>query len=219
MCAADCRHGAGDGVRAQGQGQIRCPFSGWRFFFWRPGFRLPGTAFSSAPVSSTSPRFGGDHQCQRFCGFVLRFLRFLRVLVVFLPRFESGKGHGGGGEFPHEGAYLRGGDAFGVDDAEGRHVGAVSSQIARVGGDGVFAASSLHAQVDDVLVNGSLERSLRLLVGSTQGRRTPTRRTQGRRTQHGGTGRRGHTEQTRAAGRLTRRAFCLLHAISSVGSV
>ena len=205
MCSADCRHGAGDGVRTQGQGQVRCPFSGWRFFFWCPGFlRLPGTSFSSAPVSSTSPRFGGDHQRQRFCGFFLRFLRFLRVLVVFLPRFESGKGHGGGGEFPHEGTHLRGGDAFGVDDAEGRHVGAVSSQVARVGGDGVFAASSFHAQVDEVLLDCSLERGLRLLMGKTQGRRT---------------GRRGHAEQTRAAGCLARRAFSLLHAISSVGSL
>ena len=139
--------------------------------------------FSSAPVSSPSPRFGGDHQCQRFCGFFLRFLRFLRVLVVLLPRVESGKGHGGGGEFPHEGAHLRGGDAFGVDDAEGRHVGAVSSQIARVGGDGVLAASSFHSQVDEVLPDCSLQRGLGLLVGSTQGRRTPVRRTQ-----HGGTG-------------------------------
>ena len=205
MCSADCRHGAGDGVRAQGQGQARRAFSGWRFFFWRPGFlRLPGTTFSS-----TSPRLGGDHQRQRFCGFFLHFLKFLRVLLVLLPRFKSGKGHGGGGEFPHEGAYLRGGDAFGVDDAEGRHVGAVSSQVARVGGDGVFTASSLHAQVDEVLLDGSLERGLRLLVGSTQGRRT----------QRGGTGRRGRTEQTRAAGCLAHRAFCLLHAISSVGSV
>ena len=210
MCSADCRHGAGNGVRPQGQGQVRCPFSGWRFFFWRPGFlRLPGTPVSSAPVSSTSPRLGGDHQRQRFCGFFLRFPRFLRVLLVFLPRFESGKRYGGGGEFPHEGTHLRGGDAFGVDDAEGRHVGAVSSQIARVGGDGVFAASSLHAQVDEVLLDCSLERGLRLLVGSTQGRRT----------QHGGTGRRGRTEQTRAAGCLTHRAFCLLHAISSASSV
>ena len=214
MRAADCRHGAGDGVRAQRQGQVRCPFSGWRFFFWCPSFlRLPGMTFSSAPVSSPSPRFGGDHQCQRFCGFFLRFLRFLRVLVVLLPRFKSGKGHGGGGEFPHEGAHLRGGDAFGVDDAEGRHVGTVSSQITRVGGDGVFAASSFHAQVDEVLVNGFLERGLRLLMGRTRSR------TKGRRTQHGGTGRRGHTKQTRAAGRLAHRAFCLLHAISSAGSV
>ena len=73
----------------------------------------------------------------------------------------------------------------------------------------MFAASSFHAQVDEVLVNGFLERGLRLLVGSTQGRRT----------QHGRTGRRGHAEQTRAAGRLAHRAFSLLHAISSVGSV
>ena len=78
----------------------------------------------------------------------------------------------------------------------------------------MLAASSLHAQVDEVLLDCSLERGLRLLVGSTQGRRTPARRTQ-----HGGTGRRGHAEQTRAAGCLARRAFCLLHAISSVGSV
>ena len=178
MCSADCRHGAGDGVRTQGQGQVRCPFSGWRFFFWRPGFlRLPGT-----PVSSTSPRFGSDHQCQRFCGFFLCFLRFLRVLLILLPRFESGKRYGGGGEFPHEGAYLRGGDAFGVDDAEGRHVGAVSPQIARVGGDGVLAASSLHAQVDEILPDCSLQRGLRLLMGRTRSR------TKGRKTQHGGTG-------------------------------
>ena len=209
MRAADCRHGAGDGVRAQGQGQARRPFSGWRFFFWHPScLRLPGTPVSSAPVSSTSPRLRGNHQRQRFRGFFLRFLSFLRVLVVLLPRFESGnessKGHGRGGEFPHEGTHLRGGDAFGVDDAEGRHVGAVSSQVARVGGDGVFAASSFHAQVDEVLVNGSLERGLRLLMGKTQGRRT---------------GRRGHTKQTRAAGCLTHRAFCLLHAISSASSV
>ena len=210
MCSADCRHGAGDGVRTQGQGQVRCPFSGWRFFFWRPGFlRLPGT-----PVSSTSPRFGSDHQCQRFCGFFLCFLRFLRVLLILLPCVKSGKGHGGGGEFPHEGAYLRGGDAFGVDDAEGRHVGTVSSQITRVGGDGVLAASSFHAQVDEVLVNGFLERGLCLLVESTQARRI-----QSRRTQHGGTSRRGHAEQTRAAGCLAHRTFCLLHAISSAGSV
>ena len=73
----------------------------------------------------------------------------------------------------------------------------------------MFTASSLHAQVDEVLLDGSLERGLRLLVGSTQGRRT----------QRGGTGRRGRTEQTRAAGCLAHRAFCLLHAISSVGSV
>ena len=78
----------------------------------------------------------------------------------------------------------------------------------------MFAASSFHAQVDEVLVIGSLERGLRLLVG-----RTPARRIQSRRTQHGGTGRRGHTEQTRAAGCLAHRAFCLLHAISSAGSV
>ena len=44
-------------------------------------------------------------------------------------------------------------------------------------------------------------------------------RTQGRRTLHGGTNKRGHTEQTRTAGCLARRAFCLLHAISSVGSL
>ena len=77
----------------------------------------------------------------------------------------------------------------------------------------MFAASSFHAQVDEVLVNGFLERGLRLLMGRTRSR------TKGRRTQHGGTGRRGHAEQTRAAGCLTHRAFCLLHAISSVGSV
>ena len=214
MCSADCRHGAGDGVRPQGQGQARRTFNGWRFFFWCPGFlRLPDTTFLSTPVSCPSPRFGGDHQRQRFCGFFLRFPSFPGVLVVLLPRFESGnessKGHGGGGEFPHEGTHLRGGDAFGVDDAEGRHVGAVSSQVARVGGDGVLAASSFHAQVDEVLLDCSLERGLRLLVGSTQGRRT----------QHGRTGRRGHAEQTRAAECLAHRAFCLLHAISSVGSV
>ena len=73
----------------------------------------------------------------------------------------------------------------------------------------MFTASSLHAQVDEVLLDGSLQRGLRLLVGSTQGRRT----------QHGGTSRRGHAEQTRAAGCLAHRTFCLLHAISSAGSV
>ena len=77
----------------------------------------------------------------------------------------------------------------------------------------MFTASSLHAQVDEVLLDGSLQRGLRLLVGRTRSR------TKGRRTQHGGTGRRGHTKQTRAAGRLAHRAFCLLHAISSAGSV
>ena len=157
MYSADCRHGAGDGVRSQRQGQARHLFSGWHFFFRGSSFlRLPGTCVSSAPVSCTSPRFGCNHQRQRFCGFFLCFLRFLRVLGVLLPRLESGKRHGGGGEFPHEGTHLRGGDAFGVDDSEGRHVGAVSSQVTPVGGDGVFAASSLHAQVDEVLVNGFL---------------------------------------------------------------
>ena len=78
----------------------------------------------------------------------------------------------------------------------------------------MFTASSLHAQVDEVLLDGSLQRGLRLLVGSAQGRRTPTRRTQ-----RGGTGRRRHAKQTRTAGRLARHAFCLLHAISSVGSL
>ena len=78
----------------------------------------------------------------------------------------------------------------------------------------MFAASSFHAQVDEVLVNGFLERGLCLLVGSTQARRI-----QSRRTQRGGTGRRGHAEQTRAAGCLAHRAFSLLHAISSAGSV
>ena len=83
----------------------------------------------------------------------------------------------------------------------------------------MLAASSFHSQVDEVLVNSFLERGLCLLVGSTQARRIQSRRTPAKRIQHGGTGRRGHAEQTRAAGCLARRAFCLLHAISSVGSV
>ena len=83
----------------------------------------------------------------------------------------------------------------------------------------MLATSSFHAQVDEVLVNSFLERGLRLLVGSTQARRIQGRRTPPRRTQHGGTGRRGHAEQTRAEGCLARRAFCLLHAISSASSV
>ena len=55
-----------------GEGQARCPFSGWHFLSG-PQLDCPARAFPARRFPPpSSPDSGGNHQRQRFCGFFLR---------------------------------------------------------------------------------------------------------------------------------------------------
>ena len=92
VCSADCRHGAGDGVRPQGQGQVRCPSAVGVSFSGAPAFSgCPARPFPARPFPVLAPI-----RRRSSVPAILRLLPALPEIPArsgcFSPRVKSGKG-------------------------------------------------------------------------------------------------------------------------------
>ena len=174
-CApADCRHGAGDGFGPKGgAGSAPPPAVGASFLAPRLSPAARHARFQYLA------RFGGDHLRQRFCGFFLYFLSFLRVLVILLPRPNPARGTVGAASSRMKertcAVVIRSGS---MTPRVARRC--IVANRARREAMVCSLLPSLHAQVDEVPGhNRFLEQGLRLPGGELP----RLRRIQGRRTQ------------------------------------